>query len=465
MPAGPNKLAYSERAARKAAKNTRTKASGAATCQRRIKRSGICTTDLYRQHTDAAELTKVVSGGLFQAVYPLSMSQEDGPADPARFRPGTVLLSTILLTVGSSISVFLVGALAVSIGRDITLDNARIGFLVGAYYGAMSLGSYPGGVLVQRRGINLAVTVAAVLSLASLVIIAWFAQNWTGIAISMVLTGLAHSINQPAINVVIMETTRPGRQGLFVALKQASIPASSMLGGLSVPLIASAAGWRAAFLAAMALPLVGLLLFPFRAGSEMLPVEQRARSVRSSLDKPLVFMGLAGLLASAASGALAGFLVVTLVGRGMPEAVAGSLLALSGLAAIASRMIAGWAVDRSGSSGSSVIGLMMGVGAIGAGLLGFAPLPLAVVGVLLAYAFGWGWNGAYVYNAIQSRRDRGAAASGFAQATTSIGGGLGPIAFGWIATRAPMSQAWSVAIGWLLLASLLARASRRAEAA
>ena len=76
------------------------------------------------------------------------------------------------------------------------------------------------------------------------------------------LGGLGNAISHPATHLLLAREVSQNRQGLAFGIKQAAIPAATLIAGLAVPLVATTVGWRWAFAGGAALVLCVALLVP-----------------------------------------------------------------------------------------------------------------------------------------------------------------------------------------------------------
>ena len=74
------------------------------------------------------------------------------------------------------------------------------------------------------------------------------------------------------------------------------------------------------------------------------------------------------------------------------------------------------------------------------------------VGTVVAYAFGWGWNGLFNQVVVAVRPDRIAAATGMTQGGVFLGGTVGPLSFAAIVHAHGYEPAWLIAAGAALAA-------------
>jgi predicted MFS family arabinose efflux permease len=301
-------------------------------------------------------------------------------------------------------------------------------------------------------------TLAAVGSATSLLGIAALARSWAQLVGFLVLAGAANAVVQPAGNAAISRGVPARRQGLAFGVKQSAVPAATLLAGLAVPLVGVTLGWRWAFAGgALAAVALAVSLPPDH------PVRRRSGRLRTG-DAPLgglLVLTLASCLGSASANALGAFLVESAVSGGLAPGRAGLLLALGSGVGISARVLAGWVADRRDGGHLPVVAGLLAAGAGGFALLA-AGGPLALlVGTVLAFGAGWGWNGLFNFAVVRVNRNAPAAATGITQAGVLLGGVTGPWAFGTAVERASYPQAWLGAAAVALGAAGLMLVGRR----
>jgi nitrate/nitrite transporter NarK len=90
---------------------------------------------------------------------------------------------------------------------------------------------------------------------------------------------------------------------------------------------------------------------------------------------------------------------------------------------------------------------------------------LYVLGVILAYGGSWGVNGILFMAVVRHSPHAPAAVSGQVIAVGSIGGFLGPPAFGFVAEQWGYGAAWIMTAFWVAVAAACTVRSRAARAA
>lgn len=371
--------------------------------------------------------------------------------------------ASLSITIGS-LPVFLLGAMAVLMRRDLGFTESGLGLAVAIFFAASALGSMPGGRLAERYGARRALIWATAGSTASLIGIATVARTWAQLAAFLALGGIALALSGPAGNLALAQAIPSGRQGFAFGLKQAAVPAATLVAGLAVPVIGLSLGWRWAYaVAGVAGGLAYAVVLPRRAGADQRPAAKAGTAAPSP--RALALLTLAAVLGSGGGNAMTAFYVESAVSRDVPVGVAGLWLALGSVCAIAGRLLYGGLVDRSGRGGLALVSWLWAMGAVGVALLSFARSPGSLAAAtFLAFAFGWGWNGLFHHAVVKRHPEAPAAATGITTTGMFAGGTLGPFGFGALVHAASYTTAWLVVAGCLLTAAALARLADRVPA-
>ena len=353
--------------------------------------------------------------------------------------PGAVLLAVAVATVGV-LPAFLTGGLAVQIRAELGFGEGALGLMVAVFFATSALASVIFGRVVERVGSSLGMRLAAAVSAASLLAISVLAGSWWGLVACLVLGGLGNSISHPATHLSLAREVPQSRQGLAFGVKQAAIPVATLLAGLAVPSVATTVGWRWAFAGGAALALCVALFVP-GGGEKGIRHVKEARAGDVPL-APLVLLALGIGLGSAAANPLGAFTVESAVAAGIEVGAAGLLLALGSAAGVAVRVVAGHLADKMSSGRLRLVAGMLGVGTVGFVLLASGVVPLLVIGVVLAFAAGWGWPGLFNFAIVKTNPRAPAAATGITQTGASSGAAAGPLAFGFVVEGSSFGTAW-----------------------
>ena len=350
-----------------------------------------------------------------------------------------VLLAVAVATAGV-VPAFLTGGLAVQIRAEFGFGEGALGLAVAVFFALSALASVASGRLVERVGSFLGMRLAAAVSAVSLLAVSALAGSWWGLVACLVLGGLGNSISHPATHLFLAREVSQGRQGLAFGVKQAAIPVATLLAGLAVPSIATTVGWRWAFASCAALALCVVLLVPGGGEGGLRHVkEARAGDVPLT---PLVLLALGIGLGSAAANPLGVFTVESAVAAGIEVGVAGLLLALGSAAGVTVRVVAGHLADKMNSGRLRLVAGMLGVGTVGFVLLASGAIPWLMLGVVLAFAAGWGWPGLFNFAIVKTNPRAPAAATGITQTGASSGAAAGPLAFGFVVEGSSFGTAW-----------------------
>ncbi|MPZ61941.1 MAG: MFS transporter [Propionibacteriales bacterium] len=361
----------------------------------------------------------------------------------------------VIIAVAAVLPVFLVSALAVQLREDLDFGTAALGGMVATYFLMSSGGSVPMGQLVEWLGAGRGMALAATLSGTSMVGAA-LSQSWVQLALALALAGAANAMAQPAANMLLSVSIPVRRLGLAFGIKQSCVPAAALLGGVAVPTIGVAVGWRWAFGLASILTVGYAGWLWVRHADRGVARRTRTGTLRDS-EAPLsslAFLTAGGFLGAAAATSLGAFLVDSSVTAGFAPATAGWLYALLSWATVVSRIALGWGVDRAPNrSRFAIIAVLLGIGSVGYLLLAGDNLALFVVGAVFGFVLGWAWTGIFHYTIVTWYRRAPAAATGVVQTGLSLGAGIGPLCFGIAVDRAGYPTAWLGAGVVSLLAS------------
>jgi MFS family permease len=364
----------------------------------------------------------------------------------------TVLWAIAVATCGV-LPVFLTGGLAVQIRTELGFGSAALGIAVSLFFTTQALSSAPFGRMVERIGSRRGMQAASLGSSVSLLCIALFASSRNSLFGFLVLGGLANSVAQVAANLALARGVRTERQGLAFGMKQAAIPAATLLSGLAVPLVGTTIGWRWAF--------TGCALGAFAIACtvpETTEGQVRHHTNEHSGDMrpmPLILLALGIGLGSAAAVPLGAFTVESGVAAGLQVGFAGFLLAAGGVVGIAARLALGWLADRRSAGHLRIVATMLIAGTAGFVLLATGVSWLFVFGTLLAFGAGWGWHGLFNFAVVKYNPNTPAAATGITQTGASAGSAAGPFLFGVIAEGTSYGIAW-LSAGAAALAAVVA---------
>ena len=372
------------------------------------------------------------------------------------------MLQAVSVTASGVLPAFLVGALAVQMRAELGVGPAGIGLAAATLFTVAGLLARPLGLVVQRLGARRGLTISALLAAVSLVGAAT-AWSYAVLLVALVVGGVANAMAQPAANLSISRAIGPGRLGLAFGIKQSSIPAASLLGGLAVPGVALVLGWRWAFaIGAVAVFAVAVwtALVHTRAGASATDGNEVAD--RGTPRSGLAVLTIGAGLAAAGATSLGVFLVDSAVQSGLAPGAAGVLFASSALLGLLVRIALGAFVDRQpGRSPHLLIANLLTGGAVGYLLLGLGTPTLFMLGAVLGYGAGWTWPGVLHFAIVRDNRLGAASATGFLQTGLSLGAAGGPLLFGVLVEMTSYRTAWWATAASALVAAATIRAGRR----
>jgi MFS family permease len=353
------------------------------------------------------------------------------------------LLAAVIYTGVGALPVFLVSAQILQLEREVGFGVGRLGLATAAYFGAAALAANPAGRVVARVGPGRSLRIGGLLTLASCVI-AGTATTWWMLPLATAIGGAGNGLIQVASNMAIFDGVARHRQGLGFGAKQASVPAASVLAGISLPLIGLIFGWRWVF------ALAGLIALTLVFSAPDLDMAKAAQRNERRVGRPplsLLLLSLGGISGAMAGNGLSLFIVPSAVDIGITEAAAGAVLAVSSILVVAVRLGAGWTVDHNESRGHIEMAWLAGAGAIGALVLLTSSAPLLyLVAMPIAVLGAWGWPGIFFFTVVHSYPEFPARASGLALSGNLTGTVIGPLIIGWLAGRSDYRGAWAFAM-------------------
>jgi len=375
--------------------------------------------------------------------------------------PFRVLASTAAVTTACVLPSFLVGAMAVQVGRDLDFDASGVGIAFAAFFAAAAFTSAPLGRVTERSGPILSLRAAAVVSGGACLVTAAVAHSLLTLVAPIAVAGASNALCQPAANLLIARALPAERQGVAFAVKQSAVPMATLLAGAAVPLVAATIGWRWAFVIAAGLSLASAAWVP------RLDIGNGRRATGgtgAATDVPFGVMAVLALgigFGAAAGGTLGSFLVSAAVDGGISEGSAGWLLTAGSFAGITTRLLAGVRADRRDGGHLRVVALMLTAGAGAFAVLSVnAPWAYVVAGPL-GFCTAWAWPGLFNLAVVRANPTRPAAATGITQTGTYIGAVSGPLLFGVLAERTSFRTAWLVAVVFALVGAVAITDGRR----
>ncbi|MFJ6696407.1 MFS transporter [Streptomyces sp. NPDC091272] len=365
------------------------------------------------------------------------------------------------VTVLTSLPVFLPGAANGLISSEFGWSSVRMGAILAVYW----LASLSGAFISKRAALPPVVerTLAVALGATCLGLLSAAAAPTVGLWLSSAVGGFTYGYTQPHTNALLMRRCAPRLRAFAFGLKQAAVPAATLLASMVMPTLAGPAGWRPVFAGTAVLCGVAAVLFartvppgsrPVTAGRDIVP------PLRG--DVFLLALSGAGFFGAMVGNGLGGFLVLSLTSRGASLSVAGAVATAGAALNIAVRLIAGWLIGRLPRATWAALIAMFAAGVAGTVLLAHSSLTLTTVGALLAYGGGWGWAGLLHYAIGLPYPGREQRATAYSQMGVSLGAATGPMACGYLFTVNAVAAWWALTAAGLAAMCCVAVARRRA---
>lgn len=355
-------------------------------------------------------------------------------------------------TVIATIPMFLTGALAVQITRDLAFGPAALGSAVGAYFASIAAVSIYLGRVVDRIGAILSLRFGVAGCALATLGLALTATGWSSLVLWLVLAGISSAVIQPATNRLLIKRVEPARMGMAFGIKQSAPPTASLLAGLSVPVVAVALSWRWAYGLA-GLSGLGVLLSIGRRPPDRQQQRRAQETGSPAVNRGTLLAMATGFgLSIAAQSSLLTFYVDAAVGAGESQERAGVLLATASAAAVSTRLLAGGSVDRFRLDPFNVSAVLLVVGAVGLVLMATSLPAVMRAGVIISLVGAWGFPGIFWLALVRSHPSQPGRITGI-MAPAALGGVLGPPLFGLIVEGAGYATAWGCAALWAGLAS------------
>lgn len=370
-----------------------------------------------------------------------------------------IVSSAIGASVIASLATFLVAAFSVQIMRDLSWNATGLGLAVATYFGAQTITATTVGAWVDRLGWTRALRIGVILSIVALTSIAAWGSSTIVFVGALAVAGVGTAATVTASNRALAATSASSRRATAFGAKQASVPSAALLAGLSVPLFTQAMGWRWAFGAAALLAAAVWPLVPRRYGVR--PTDMSNPAGLSDSSKPvLIWLVLAGTLATAVASGMATFVVASSVEVGISERAAALVFTGGSATVILMRVAAGFYVDRRGDGEIRTFAVMVWIGAVGLVVFTFGVAWLVPVGALLTFAAGWGWPGLLHFAVVSRARSAPGRASGLLQTGLTFGAATGPAFFGLLVDHRSFGAAWLTLAGIAGIAGLAAIRAR-----
>jgi predicted MFS family arabinose efflux permease len=362
-------------------------------------------------------------------------------------RPVSAVAAVVALQAAISLPVFLVSTLAPYLVRDIGLRESTLGLAVGSFYAVSGATAVWLGRIADRQAWQRGLYVAAAAALVPMALLGAVADGAALLTVGLVISAVVQSHGMGTTNLAIVDTVPPQRQGLAFGVKQAAVPAATLLAGVCAPVFAERAGWRWAFAFAAAFPVLAVVLTLWRHRTPARPAaggERADASVPAAQRRKLRTMAVAFSVATFTTSSLGAFFVLFAVDRGMAPALAGVTVAVASAVNITMRVSMGWLADRRQWRPFVQGGLVLGAGASGYFVLIGASGWLLPVGAVLAFGLGWAWQGLIHLGAVRLLPTAPGYATGVIRTGLAIGSATGPVVSGLVIRYLGYRPLWTI---------------------
>lgn len=194
----------------------------------------------------------------------------------------------------------------------------------------------------MSAGLIVATALVTVSSLA----IATIVDSAAALIALMAVNGLGGGIGSPSLSTLLAHRVETGRQGRAFGLFTSAPQVAAFVAGLALPLIAEPLDWRVAFAVPVAIGVASLIALSLHGLPVRADRTDARRFDRRRLPRSVPVIAVSAGLVSAAGVGMRSFLVVFAISVGFQSSLAGLLLAVTGIAALASRVGFGVLSDR-----------------------------------------------------------------------------------------------------------------------
>jgi MFS family permease len=349
------------------------------------------------------------------------------------------------------------GPLAPLLQSELGITRTEIGLFQSVLALTMTGAALAGGRAADRLGERLVLIASGlVMGVASLTTV--FVGSFGALLLVALALGLGSGVQNPAGSAAIMRWFPPRRRGVAMGIRQTGVPFGGVFAAIALPWVAISWGWRAAYVVAGLLSLLGAAVVAasyFDPPRETGPGAARMRSLRDLVaDRRLWLLSVTYNGQIVAQYAATVYLVLFLhEAHQFSLAGAAALLALTNVTAIGARI--GWGLLSDSVFAAArrpvfviVIGLTLAGTLAAAALPREAPGWLVVAFVVLLGLSAFSWTGIWVAMTVElSGAASAASAVAWVQFLGGVGSLAGPPIFGYL-----VDSTGSYRIAWLATA-------------
>ncbi len=362
---------------------------------------------------------------------------------------------------GASVVQQALGSISPALVATFGLSKTELGLAFTAMWVGSAAFTAASGALTDRWGERRMVAVAGTVMTAALLAATLIPVYWW-LVVTIGIFGAGYAASTPAGGRAIMSWFSRDR-GFAMGIRQTGVPLGGLVGALTLPAVAHAAGYRGAFVFAAALVAVPTVIAyaGYReAPGDRGPAQSLATVLRGmralARDPRLIGLTMTCMVLVSIQLVMNAFVTVTAVGVvGTSAAVAALAFALAQASAVVGRLWWGYASDRIFGDRLVPLAIICVIAAAACLVLGWlgrgALLPLFLAAGVLGFS-GAGWNGLLATALAEiGGADRAASAIGLGLTVTFGASAVAPIAFGALADHTSLHQAWSIAAALALV--------------
>ncbi len=377
-------------------------------------------------------------------------------ASSERSRPWTIAFTLLMATV-MGVAIFSRAGLGIFsrfLIEDFGISRTQLGTLAAVVALTGAFASPFMGQIADRVGGKVMAIAVFALSAIGVVGMALSPLFIVLIATGMI-TGIAQGAANPSTNKLIRHFIEPGRRGFVTGFKQSGVQFALFIGGLVVPTLALAYGWRVALALVALVPLVGIVLISIIIPRDAPATAAAGGEVKEKVPIPTSVRWIAsqGVLVGFGAGALLTYLALYAEDEvGMHVTRAGFLVSVYGLAGLISRLVLPVVSERGRHRAHQM--LLVAAAAIVGTLLIWKGAEVSVALVWIGAAIAGtqvAWTALAMLDVITRVPQLAAGrASGFVTLGFGVGLAMGPPVFGFIVDSAGYDQAFAVLIAVMI---------------
>lgn len=361
---------------------------------------------------------------------------------------GRVIAMVTLVTMGSVLPVFLLGANGPTIMADLGFGSRGIGFAAGSYTAGLAVAS----LLLGRWLDPLPVRLAVLFSLALVAlggIATAMAPSLSVLSLWLFVSGVGSSAIQMAGGRILSQLVTSASHGTAFGWFQSAKPiAVALAGGFGI-LAVWGLPWRWTFLLVVVFTVILGLFLSSSASTGTFPAQKASRDTVPQ--GPVLLLAALMGVGFALTNISTTFVPDTVARSQGSEGIASALLVIGGLLAALGRVLAGQLTDRNGWDELRLVAPAYILAGTGCLLVARGSQWGIVMGCVVIFAFGWAFGGLLVAKGTRLHPANSAAVIGQLLLGGAVGGTIAPPIFGGAAAVWGYGCAWT-GFGALLLA-------------